>query len=501
MKLVIQIVLVLIITSIVISGWTYWIVPDFKNNISNFEGNFERIGSDRIVSEIGEKLPEPIRTQDLIRNKVTKVNGDELEISSVLTTYDLLTEEIIFKSDSVFYVNKNTRMHSNTDESFMFPLNVEKRNYEFTHPLIYFPTTFVFEGEDQFDGINTYVFSCESLGEDISDSYPQFNKEILSNSTCKTMIDPITGTEIWFEKTWHDYHISDGQIFSVDKGSSKTSVFTTNLIVDSLLHKKQLFVFYDFIIPTIFVSLSIFTLIIIISYNKFQKRTTSLEQQLETKIGTAAKEKIILLGIFSAHLAHDLRNPLSIIKVSFENLKGLYGTDDAKQKQFDKIERSIDRIVHQVDGVLGFVQEKSMNFEKMKFSSIISESLDSLKIPDNVRLTLPKNDVEIYCDKSKFSTVLNNLILNGIQAITDKGLVAVSLDELDDKIVIEIEDSGKGISKKDLPRIFDLLFTTKQQGTGLGLVIVKSIIESHGGKISVTSPPTIFRIELPKTSD
>jgi len=217
MKLVSQIILVLIFGSMVIFSWIFLIVPELKNNISNFETFYERMGTDRIVDAIGEPLPEPIKTQDLIRQKVTKINGDELEISSVLTTYDLFTQEIIFKSDSVFQVNKKTRMHSNTNENFMFPNYVEKKDYEFTHPLIYFPTTFVFEGEDKIDGINTYVFSCNPVLDDISDSYPQFNKVILSNSTCKTMVDPITGTEIWFTKIWHDYNISNGQIFSVDK--------------------------------------------------------------------------------------------------------------------------------------------------------------------------------------------------------------------------------------------------------------------------------------------
>jgi len=259
------------------------IVPELKNDVSNFETFYERLGSDRIVSEIGEPLPEPIKTQDVIHQKVSKVNGDELEISSVLTTYDLFTQKIIFQSDSVFHVNKKTRMHSNTDQNFMFPNYVEKRNYEFIHPLIYFPTTFVFEREDQIDGINTYVFSCNPVHDDISDSYPQFNKVILSDSTCKTMVDPITGTEIWFTKSWHDYHVSDGQIFSVDKGASATSEYTKILVIDSLKEKHQLYAIFDSIIPSILIIITVLILIMNIGYNKFQKRTTYLKKDLKTR--------------------------------------------------------------------------------------------------------------------------------------------------------------------------------------------------------------------------
>jgi len=67
-----------------------------------------------------------------------------------------------------------------------------------------------------------------------------------------------------------------------------------------------------------------------------------------------------------------------------------------------------------------------------------------------------------------------------------------------DSVIIEIEDSGSGIPKEGIDDVFEPLFTTKQQGTGLGLASVRSIINAHGGTISVTSPPTIFKIILPK---
>jgi len=211
------------------------------------------------------------------------------------------------------------------------------------------------------------------------------------------------------------------------------------------------------------------------------------------------KEKMVALGNFSSILAHDLRNPLSVIRVSMENLKMLYGTDDTKQSHFDKIERSINRMVHQVDTVLNFVKEQPLTLTKTKTSEIISESLDSLDIPDAIQLILPENDVDITCDKEQLEIALNNLVLNSIQAIVGSGTIEISVEENNDRIVIQVEDSGKGIPKEELDAIFEPLFTTKQQGTGLGLSSVKSIIKAHGGTISVTSPPTIFRIELPKS--
>jgi len=213
------------------------------------------------------------------------------------------------------------------------------------------------------------------------------------------------------------------------------------------------------------------------------------------------KEKMATLGNFSSRLAHDLRNPLSIIMTSLENLKSLYGTDDTKQRHFDKVERSINRMVHQVDDVLNFVKEQPTTLTKTKTSEIILESLDSLVIPSRIKLILSENDVDITCDKEQFVIALNNLILNAIQAIDGLGTIEISVEENNDEIIIQVKDSGKEIPKEELDILFEPLFTTKQHGTGLGLSSVKSIIQAHGGTVSVTSPPVIFTITIPKVHD
>ena len=212
-------------------------------------------------------------------------------------------------------------------------------------------------------------------------------------------------------------------------------------------------------------------------------------------------EKMVTVGRLSARLAHDLRNPLSIIRLSLENLKIMIDIDEKKQKQFDKVDRSIDRIIHQVNNVLDFVKGQPIKPYKTKISKVISESLDSLVIPDTVKLNLPENDFNITCDKGQLATALNNLILNGIQAISKSGTITIRVKDMNDSIIIEVEDSGKGIPQENLDEIFEPLFTTKMEGTGLGLVSVLAIVDAHKGAISVTSHPTIFKIILPKILD
>ena len=102
-------------------------------------------------------------------------------------------------------------------------------------------------------------------------------------------------------------------------------------------------------------------------------------------------------------------------------------------------------------------------------------------------------------DFFQLQIVFNNLLLNGIQAIgTDKGEIFIRVSEDDDNEIIEFENSGPPISEEILPHIFDSLVTTKQVGTGLGLVSCKTIIENHKGSITVRNNPTVFTIILPK---
>ncbi len=282
-----------------------------------------------------------------------------------------------------------------------------------------------------------------------------------------------------------------------------------NLTVDMLLvgvvyfwskqRDSDFIIFISLIFGTL---IAIFSLIIIY----FNKKTGTLLEQRTEKLEQVSKElvkaeRLSTIGELSGRFSHELRNPLSIIQVSIENLKRLYSVDEIQIKQFERIERSIGRISHQVNNVLDFVRGQPVDLNRVMMSEIIAESLDTLHIPKNIKLIIPKNDIELVCDKRQFSIVMNNLILNGIQAIKSSGTIEIIIEEDKKGIIVQIKDSGSGIPKEDLKKIFEPLFTTKQVGTGLGLASVKSVIELHGGTVSVTSPPTIFTITLPKMLD
>jgi signal transduction histidine kinase len=161
---------------------------------------------------------------------------------------------------------------------------------------------------------------------------------------------------------------------------------------------------------------------------------------------------------------------------------------------------------HQVDDVLDFVKTAPIKKSPTKISSIIQNSIERIVIPEKIKITLPKTDCTIPCDDKRLEIVFVNLIMNAIQAIDkNEGEIHINLiDESDDVALIIVKDTGPGIPKHLLSKIFDPLFTTRQIGTGLGLPSCKNIIEKHGGTIDVSSiggKGATFLIRLPKKTE
>lgn len=124
-----------------------------------------------------------------------------------------------------------------------------------------------------------------------------------------------------------------------------------------------------------------------------------------------------------------------------------------------------------------------------------------INAPENIKIDVPLNDISLYCDSSKLTIVLTNLINNSIQALEAGGKITIKASEDNDYSIIQIEDSGSGIPSEVLLKIFEPLVTTKSTGTGLGLASCKYIIEEHSGSIAVQNNPTTFTIKIPKSTN
>jgi len=227
-----------------------------------------------------------------------------------------------------------------------------------------------------------------------------------------------------------------------------------------------------------------------------------LEHLVEEKTNALLKaERLSAIGELSGRLAHDLRNPLSVMKMSTDllkqNSKDSKVSDDITQKRLDLIRKSIDRISHQVDDVLDYVRTSPLQFAPCSIGETISNLIERISVPDNVKIKIDKSNVSIICDLEKMEAVFINIMMNSIQAMPNGGTLTIKISTIDNLAVIDFIDTGMGIPEESIGKIFEPLFTTKQKGTGLGLASCKNLVEQHHGIISVKNDPTTFSIQLP----
>lgn len=250
------------------------------------------------------------------------------------------------------------------------------------------------------------------------------------------------------------------------------------------LSDRLVFLQIFFLIVNVAVHIGLIILIITIFQNEFKKG------QKLTKLAT--------MGELAARLSHDMRTPLSNISLSLKLLDSKI-TEKSNREKLEIMEKSIDRLSHQINNVLDFVRTKEPTIKTWKLNSILKESLGQIEIPKTIQITLPEKDLSISCDKKQFEILFLNLIKNSLESIEETGFIKFHSKENSKETTVKIEDSGPGIPEEYLPQIFDPLVTLKNNGTGLGLASCQNIVDSHGGTITVKNNPTTFTIILPKS--
>ena len=232
------------------------------------------------------------------------------------------------------------------------------------------------------------------------------------------------------------------------------------------------------------------------------KRKNELEAELDEKTSQLIEsERFAAIGELSSRLAHDIRTPLTVIRGAVDILRLREGQvmDDYVMKRFDLMEKSIFRITHQIEGVMDYLQKMPLQKREESLKKIIQNSYSSIDIPSNITILPPKEDIMCNCDAIKMEAVFENLIINAIHAIgKENGRIVIRLSHNKKLIMVTVADTGKSIPLEISEKIFEPLFTTKQEGTGLGLSSVKNILELHGGKIELKTYPKRFSIMLPK---
>jgi len=228
----------------------------------------------------------------------------------------------------------------------------------------------------------------------------------------------------------------------------------------------------------------------------FNEMAVSLNEQ-QNKIQQT--ERLAAIGELAAGLAHEVKNPLAGMKVSIEVLKNELDLEQEDKEIFLKIINEINRIDSLLKNMLNYArpstpQPHSVNIHEI-LNAIIKISKFSLRNPnDTSRLTkdvlfvtdFAADMPDIFTDPGQLQQVFLNLILNGIDAITETGAITIKTEKTpDDSVQIRISDTGKGVDPKQINMVFNPFFTTKSKGTGLGLAICKRLIEQQNGTIEV----------------
>jgi len=227
-----------------------------------------------------------------------------------------------------------------------------------------------------------------------------------------------------------------------------------------------------------------------------------LKNEIQKTKDQSSKEKMIMLGQLTGRIAHDIKNPLNVLNISINMLSNhpeLKLSDKQVQDKLEMMEKNMTRINDQVNIVLDHIREKPIKYEKILLTDCISESLKQIVVPKNVKINIENSNLSAYGDLFQVGIACSNILNNAIQSFEEMpGEISIRFSEEEDFVLISISNSGPKIPNDILHRIFEPLVTTKQEGTGLGLVSCKTIIENHKGIVYAKNDPTTFTIKLPK---
>jgi two-component system, NtrC family, sensor kinase len=218
-------------------------------------------------------------------------------------------------------------------------------------------------------------------------------------------------------------------------------------------------------------------------------------------------EKLTSIGLLAAGVAHEVNTPLAVISSYSQMLRKEISPEDQRYKLLEKITKQTFRAAEIVNNLLNFSRTNATEFTDVDMHQVISETLSLLEhqfksARIGVERELFAECPVIFGNAGKLQQVFLNLFVNARDAMADGGQLRIRTVLVDSKIEITVQDTGTGISRENIKKIYDPFFTTKAagKGTGLGLSVSYGIVQEHGGHISVDSRPgvgTSFRLELP----
>lgn len=234
-------------------------------------------------------------------------------------------------------------------------------------------------------------------------------------------------------------------------------------------------------------------------------RAVALTRARQERIQT---ERLAYLGRMLAGVAHDLRNPMTVIS-GYAQIMALEDDADARATRCDKVLTQIDEMTAMISDLLAFARgDSKLRPAAVALDALKKEVEDALSVhcsPRGIHLSVTAQAGQLMLDPARAKRIIHNLAKNSVDVLSRNGSLAVNLSVHERQLLIEVRDTGPGIPNEVLSRLFDPFFTAnKEGGTGLGLSIVKRFVEDHRGEIRVESTPgegTSFHVVLPEISD
>ncbi len=213
---------------------------------------------------------------------------------------------------------------------------------------------------------------------------------------------------------------------------------------------------------------------------------TELEEQL------MRADKLSALGVLAAGIAHEIRNPLTGMKMIVQLLESDFSEDDSHREPLDIIQREIDRLESIIGNLLDFARPSKPKTVDVAPADVVDDCYKLIKNQLNKQHIIFERNIADDCplvtvDPDQLKQVFLNIMTNAIQAIGKDGKLTVNIEHLEERVKIAFDDTGCGIPHEKVREIFNPFMTTKEDGTGLGLSMAQRIVEEHGGSIEVQS--------------
>jgi signal transduction histidine kinase len=213
-------------------------------------------------------------------------------------------------------------------------------------------------------------------------------------------------------------------------------------------------------------------------------------------------ERLAAIGQVAGGIAHELRNPLNVVKTSVYYLVNAKNPNPAKTAEhLQRIERHVALADGVITALSNFAKLPLPDLRPFPLGELVKEVLEMTPLPDNIRtvIALPASLPPVLADPAQARIVLGNLVRNAREAMPQGGQLTLTGRPAGDAVELDVADTGVGISAENLPRVMEPLYSTKARGLGLGLAIARSILEKNRGSLRVASEPgrgTTFTVRL-----